>query len=93
MKNDPYFVNQIALEYFKTLFLDVSARSVFPRTENHPDKFVDECAFFNYSKLPGIINDRFFNLFEKKQPGNYVEEKDFVKVFSMVYMSTVEEKL
>lgn len=57
--------NQIGPDYFKTIFKDVSNRSVTPRTDNMPSNFVDNVAFFEYTKLPGIICDRFFSMFEK----------------------------
>ena len=73
--------------------MDVAQRSVSPRTENHPAHFVDNVAFFEYTKLPGIICDRFFNMFSRVKPGNYVVQDEFVKGFLRVYLSSLEEKM
>ena len=83
----------MAREYFKTLFKDVSNRSVTPRTEKHPERFVDNVAFFEYTKLPGIICDRFFSIFKKHSSGNFVEEDEFIRGFLQVFVSSVDEKL
>lgn len=54
---------------------------------------MDNVAFFEYSKLPGIICDRFFSLFEKSQDNKVIEEEGFIKGFTKVYLSSVDEKL
>ncbi len=74
-----------ASPYFKTIFLDVATRSVSPRTADFPDKFVDNVAFFEYTKLPGIICDRFFSIFKKT--ANVIGEKEFISGFLSVYLS------
>ena len=60
---DAKFKAEVAETYFKTLFNDVSKRSVTPRADTFLDNFVDNVAFFEYTKLPGIICDRFFHTF------------------------------
>jgi len=92
-RSDPMLTNQIGPDYFKTIFKDVSNRSVTPRTENMPSNFVDNVAFFEYTKLPGIICDRFFSMFSKQQPGNFVVESEFVRGFLQVYLSSLEKKI
>ena len=58
-------------------------------------KFVDSVAFFEYTKLPGIICDRFLSLFESETYENtlHISEEAFIKVFMLVYLSTLEQKL
>ena len=73
--------------------MDVAHRSVSPRKEDFPEHFVDNVSFFEYTKLPGIICDRFFNMFHRVKPGNYVTQKEFVKGFLRVYLSTLEQKM
>ena len=75
---DLIFQQEIASDYFRTLFKDVSNRSVTPRKDNFPERFVDNVAFFEYTKLPGIICDRFFSIFKKHGSGNFVEEHEFI---------------
>lgn len=77
-----------ATEYFRTIFKDVAARSLTPRTEDHPAHFIDNVAFFEWTKLPGIICDRFFQCFKMDKP-NIVTVDAFVQVFLIVYISTL----
>lgn len=91
-KQDSNFRLKDATEYFRTIFKDVAARSLTPRTEEHPAHFIDNVAFFEWTKLPGIICDRFFQCFKMDKP-NIVTEEAFVKVFLVVYISTIQEKM
>jgi hypothetical protein len=72
------FRTEVAIPYFKTIFNDVSKRSVTPRTATTPDNFVDNVAFFEYTQLPGIICDRFFNIFSRTKPDNIITESAFI---------------
>ena len=54
---------------------------------------MDNVAFFEYTKLPGIICDRFFSVFQKLKPGNVINESEFVKGFINVYLSSLEKKM
>ena len=60
---DSEFLNQIAKPYFRTLFMDVAMRRHSPKKNDEEVEFIDKVAFFEYTQLPGIINDRFFSLF------------------------------
>lgn len=90
---DAKFLADVASPYFKTLFLDVAKRSVSPRTADSPENFVDNVAFFEYTKLPGIICDRFFNIFKRTKSSNWILEKDFVTGFLCVYLSSIQVKM
>lgn len=47
---------------------------------------MDNVAFFEYAKLPGIICDRFYSMFEKsKECGGNILEEQFVAGFMRVY--------
>ena len=87
-KQDSNFRAKDATEYFRTIFKDVAARSLTPRTEEHPAHFIDNVAFFEWTKLPGIICDRFFQCFKMDKP-NIVTVDAFVQVFLIVYISTL----
>jgi len=43
--------------------------------------------------LPGIINDRFFAIFEKKGENGPIHEKSFVDGLSKVYLSCLTDKM
>lgn len=49
-------------------------------------------AFFEFTKLPGIICDRFFSTF-KRTKDNFILEDSFVTGFQNVFLSTLEEKM
>ena len=63
-----------------------------PKKTDDELEFVDKVAFFEYSLLPGIINDRFFSLFQKTQE-EHVYESAFVNTMIKVYLSSFEEKM
>ena len=58
---DAEFLNNIAKPYFSTIFQDVSLRRHSPKKTDDELEFIDKVAFFEYTLLPGIINDRFFS--------------------------------
>ena len=49
-------------------------------------------AFFEFTKLPGIICDRFFSTF-KRTKDNFILQESFVAGFQNVFLSTLEEKM
>lgn len=84
------FSKKVAPHYFKTIFYNVSSRSALPQKKAY--KFVDKVAFFEYTKLPGIVCDRFMSLFESDGE-DCIQEDAFVKGFLKVFVSSLEEKL
>ena len=78
--------------YFKTIFSDVAMRRHSPKKTDDKREFVDKVAFFEFTQLPGIINDRFFSLFHKSQE-DFIYEDDFVKTITKVYLSSFDEKM
>jgi len=89
---DSEFLNSIAKPYFSTIFQDVAMRRHSPKKTDDELEFVDKVAFFEYTLLPGIINDRFFSLFQKS-PEDHIYEKGFVDGMVKVYLSSFEEKM
>lgn len=71
----------------------MSQRSVSPIQDNFPDSYVDNVAFFEYTKLPGIICDRFFHLFKRTKQGNLITQDEFVKGLMSVYVSSLAKKM
>lgn len=63
-----------------------------PKKTDDELEFVDKVAFFEYTLLPGIINDRFFSLFQKTAE-DHIYESAFVSGMIKVYLSTFEEKM
>ena len=59
---DNIFINEHLTPYFKDLFKDLMMRSSNP---NHLDKVT----FIEYTKLPGIINDRLHFMFSSFKDG------------------------
>ena len=89
---DSEFLNNIAKPYFRTLFMDVAMRRHSPKKNDEEVEFIDKVAFFEYSQLPGIINDRFFSLFQKT-PDDHIYEKSFIDGMISVYLSSFEDKM
>mmetsp|Transcript_1106 Transcript_1106/g.1873 ORF Transcript_1106/g.1873 Transcript_1106/m.1873 type:complete len:161 (+) Transcript_1106:434-916(+) len=63
-----------------------------PKKTDENLEFVDKVAFFEYTKLPGIINDRFFSQF-RKTSDDHIYEAPFIEGMIKVYLSSFEEKM
>jgi len=68
---DQRFKTEIVDSYFRDLFNDVALRSHSPKSADILDPFIDNVAFFEFTKLPGIICDRFFSTF-KRSKDNFI---------------------
>jgi len=104
-KIDNDFMKQVAAPYFRDIFHDVAMRSVSPAKggKEDPDTvkstngapgtpYVDNVAFFEFTKLPGIICDRFFSTF-KRNKDNFIYENDWINGFMRVYLSNLDDKM
>ena len=91
-ENDREFLNTKVRPYFKTIFSDIAMRRHSPKKTEDELEFIDKVAFFEYTNLPGYINDRFFSLFEKSSD-EHIYERGFVDGMIRVYMSTIEERM
>ena len=91
-ENDREFLNQKVRPYFKTIFSDIAMRRHSPKKTEDELEFIDNVAFFEYTNLPGYINDRFFSLFEKSSD-EHIYERGFVDGMIRVYMSTIDERM
>ena len=89
---DRDFLTNVVRPYFKTIFSDLAMRRHSPKTTGDEREFVDKVAFFEYTQLPGIINDRFFSLFQKSLD-EHIYEESFVDNLVKVYMSSFEDKM
>jgi len=92
-KIDADFMTQIARPYFRDIFNDVAMRSHSPKKiEQQPAAYIDNVAFFEFTKLPGIICDRFFSTFERNRDG-FILEESFVTGFLRVFLSSLDDKM
>lgn len=89
---DQRFKSEIVDLYFRDLFNDVAIRSHSPKQTDIDEAYIDNVAFFEFTKLPGIICDRFFSTF-KRTKDNFILEQSFVAGFQNVFLSTLEEKM
>jgi len=53
---------------------------------------VDKVTFFEYCQLPGIILDRFYHLFDKKDTGS-ISEACFINTLIPVFISDLDAKM
>lgn len=77
--------------YFQTIFFDIAMRRRTNKKTKDEQEFIDRVAFFEFTKLPGIINDRFYFLFPKEDHRIY--QKGFIDSLTTVYLSKLDEKL
>jgi len=80
---DAKFTEEAVYPYFKALFSSLSSRNTSPRKARLSEKFIDTATFFEYTKLPGLIADRFFNSFLRQPEG--INEFEFVKGFMRLF--------
>ena len=66
---DAKFTEEAVYPYFKALFNSLSIRNTSPRKARSSEKFIDTATFFEYTKLPGLIADRFFSSFLSQPEG------------------------
>lgn len=67
-------------------------RSQSPKKDEYNCQLIDNVAFFEFIKLPGIICDRFFSVFERTKE-NFILEESFIKTFTKVYLSSLKTKM
>ena len=60
------------------------------KTDDELD-FIDKVAFFEYTNLPGIINDRFYSMFDHTE--DHIYSKAFVEGFVKVFLSSIETRM
>ena len=72
--------------------MDVAMRRHSPKKTDDELEFIDKVAFFEYTNLPGIINDRFFSLFTKTAE-DHIYEKAFIDGMIKCYLSSFEDKM
>ena len=89
---DSEFLNEVVKPYFKTIFTDVAMRRHSPKKVDEDLEFIDKVAFFEYTQLPGIINDRFFSQF-RKTSDDHIYEAPFIEGMNKVYLSSFEDKM
>ena len=89
---DSEFLNEVAKPYFATIFQDVSMRRHAPKKSSDEREFIDKVAFFEYTLLPGIINDRFYSQFTKTTD-DHIYESAFINTMQKVYLSSFDDKM
>ena len=47
-----------------------------PKKVEEELEFIDKVAFFEYTQLPGIINDRFFSQFRKTEASSKADQSN-----------------
>lgn len=72
--------------------MDIVKRRLSPSKKEDKEEFLDNVAFFEYTNLPGIINDRFYATFEGSKD-HRISIKSFVDGFCKVYLASIEEKM
>ena len=86
------FIDTVAKPYFGGIFSDIAMRRHSPKKTDNEYEFIDKVAFFEYTNLPGIINDRFYSLFERTKD-EHIYKQAFVNGFLKVFLSSVDSKM
>jgi hypothetical protein len=68
---DSKFIKDYLQPYFKDLYKDLILRCLSNTAIQ--EKKLDKVTFIEYCNLPGIINDRFFTMFDINQDGLITE--------------------
>ena len=86
--HDAQFLKTEAVPYFTSLFQDIACRGVASSGKNYgKSEYIDKPAFCVFTRLPGIINDRFFDTFERTRD-ELIKGSCFVRGLSKVYMGS-----
>jgi len=85
---DTKFVKDSLVPYFRDLFRDLALRNMTPQS----DRRLDKVTFIQYCQLPGMINDRLFNLFDTNKDG-LINEQSFINNFVAIFMSDLDTKM
>ena len=85
---DQKFVTNSLVPYFKDLYKDLHLRCQKP---SEGEKHIDKVTFVEYCQLPGIIGDRFFQIFNPSKEG--ITENQFVSFLTLIYVSEIDTKM
>ncbi len=88
--NDNKFVKEFLGPYFKDLFRDLAMRCISPNAIQ--EKKLDKVTFIEYCNLPGIINDRFFKMFDTAHDG-LISENSFILNLVKVFISDLDTRM
>ena len=86
------FLEQTVRPYFGGIFQDIAMRRHSPKGKEEDGDFIDKVAFFEYSNLPGIINDRFFSVFDKNK-NDQIGRDSFIEGMTKVFCSKLDTKM
>ncbi len=70
--------------YLREVFMDLVKRST------QPSKGIDRTTFFSYYKLPGIIGERMFEVFDKSNIG-FIDLEEFTNNMETLFCSNFDE--
>ncbi len=87
---DAKFVKDYLNPYFKDLYKDLTLRCL--STTAIQEKKLDKVTFIEYCNLPGIINDRFFKMFDIDNNG-LITEESFIKNMIKVFISDLDTRM
>ena len=88
--NDSRFVQEFLTPYLRDLFRDLSLRS--HQLDAVQQKKLDKVVFIEYCNLPGIINDRLFQMFDTNRDG-LISESSFINNLVKILISDLDTRL
>ena len=87
---DSNFIKEYLTPYFKDLYKDLIMRCISSTALY--EKKLDKVTFIEYCNLPGIINDRFFKMFDVNNDG-LVSEQSFILNMIKVFVSDLDTRM
>lgn len=89
-EGDSKFIKDFLTPYFKDLYKDLILRCLSSAAIQ--EKKLDKVTFIEYCNLPGIINDRFFKMFDIDGNG-LITEDSFIKNMIKVFISDLDTRM
>jgi hypothetical protein len=87
---DSKFIKDFLNPYFKDLYKDLILRCLSSTAIQ--EKKLDKVTFIEYCNLPGIINDRFFKMFDTNNEG-LINEQNFIANMIKVFVSDLDTRM
>ena len=87
---DAKFIKDFLNPYFKDLYKDLILRCLSSSAQQ--EKKLDKVTFIEYCNLPGIINDRFFKMFDVNND-SLITEQSFIQNMIKVFISDLDTRM
>ena len=74
------------MPYFNNIYSDLTQKS------DKRSKGINKAVFSEYANLPGILDERFFSIFDENKDEHF-DNKEFIRAMFKIYCSKLESKI